>query len=243
MEVQVHLLKAFKESTIIVEVVPRLLPMSKILLSDHFEAIYNSLWEVEPLEISEVGDSRLPSPKPDVTIGFNKSFLGSLRVQEVLSTFSTPAICCPDLAFPVFTLEAKGLESTVHSHRQNMHNAAYMLRNLCRLRTLSRNHHHNKTLVIFTASVSPEKVSLHAHWIETVEGKLAYPSREIISWSPGSNNLKTAIDSFSRVIYESLYRNAAWIQKDLQTLDRSLEHTQEFSRTTDSFSASAAPFY
>lgn len=222
MEAQYHLLDASNETTIVAEVIPKLLPMSDLLLSSSFEAIYDALWKVEPLPTCDEATSRLTSPKPDVTIGFNRKFLGSHRAMEALSTVSTPVICCPKLAFPVFTLEAKGMESTVFSSRQNMHNGACMLKNLYHLRSLARKDREDEKLVVFTVSVSPEKVSLHAHWVELIQDQLTYPSRELRMWSPGSDNLKSAVKSFSSVIYESLSRHATWIQEDLRTLDLAL---------------------
>ena len=223
LEAQVHLLDASSESMVLMEVVPKLLPTRNILLSSQFEAVYTSLWKIDPLPSLDVRARRLPSPKPDVTIGYNWEFLGSPRAMEALSTFSTPVTCCSELAFPIFTLEAKGFGSTVYSQRQNMHNGACMLRNLCHLRSLARKGRENDNLVIFTASVSPEKVSLHSHWVENIRGQMTYPSREIRSWSPGSDNLNSAIETFSNIIYESLQMHATWIREDLQTLDLALE--------------------
>lgn len=71
MEAQYHLLDASKETTIVVEAIPKLLPMSDLLLSSNFEAIYDALWKVEPLPTCDKAASQLTSPKPDVILRFS----------------------------------------------------------------------------------------------------------------------------------------------------------------------------
>lgn len=225
-EAQYLLLDASNQATVVAEVVPKLLPMQSLLLSSSYEGIYDALWRVQDIPTCDGANTRLASPKPDVTVGYNRRFLGCNKAIDFLSTRATPVICMPKLAFPIFTLEAKGLESTGFSARQNMHNSACMLSNLCYLRKLVKHDYEN--LVVFSASVSPEKVSLHAHWVEESQNQVIYPSKEIRTWSPGSDNLKSTVRAFSNIIYEALACHEKWIRQDLRKLEIALEQPSGF---------------
>lgn len=226
-EAQSLLLDASNEGTVVAEVIPQLLPMRSLLLSTSYEGIYDALWKVQDIPTCDGANARLASPKPDVTVGYNRRFLGFSEAVDFLSITATPVICLPKLAFPIFTLEVKGLESTIFSNQQNMHNGSCMLRNLCHLRSLVNRSCQN--LVVFTASVSPEKISLHAHWARQTQFQMTYASKEVKAWSPGSENLECAVRVFANVIYHSLEEHEKWIRQDLQTLALTLQEQSPIS--------------
>lgn len=49
----------------------------------------------------------------DVTVGFDRRFLGCSKAVDFLSAIATPVTCLPKLAFPFSCLGPKGLNSTV----------------------------------------------------------------------------------------------------------------------------------
>lgn len=168
-------LNAPNESIVTTEVVPSLVPVGSLLLSKEYDAITDSQWSSPPLPAVGGSDNRLCMPKPDLTIGYKQSDLENFLAIDSMKPFSTPVICRPELAFPCFCLEAKGLASTHFSTLQNRNNAAHMLRSLRTLRARANQsgwkEDFEKNISVVTASVSKEKIAITAHWVTSEIGR------------------------------------------------------------------------
>lgn len=216
-------LVAPNESIVTTEVVPSLVPVGSLLLSKEYDAITDSQWSSPALPALASTDNRLCVPKPDVTIGYKQSHLLNFLAIDNLKPFSTPVICRPELAFPCFCLEAKGLASTHFSTLQNRHNAAQMLRALYTLRSRAnragwRDAFENQITVI-TASISKEKVAISGHWVTSSDGHLQYYTRVLKAWPTEHEDWAEIYNCINNAIFGILEKNKSWIVGDLRIVE------------------------
>lgn len=209
-------LNAPNESIVTTEVVPSLVPVGSLLLSKEYDAITDSQWSSPPLPAVGGSDNRLCMPKPDLTIGYKQSDLENFLAIDSMKPFSTPVICRPELAFPCFCLEAKGLASTHFSTLQNRNNAAHMLRSLRTLRARANQsgwkEDFEKNISVVTASVSKEKIAITAHWVTSGQ----YYSRVVKSWVTEFEDWSEIHHAINSAIFGVLEKNRPWIIEDLK---------------------------
>ncbi|CAE7177341.1 hypothetical protein CFE70_005667 [Pyrenophora teres f. teres 0-1] len=177
---------------------------------------------------------QIAAPNPDMTIGYNRDEMtGCDEAIEYLGEYCTPIKGDGSLAFPVATVEIKHLTGDAYAERQNMHNAAIMLRNLRKLRQLAgMDEEELKTKFdgiahVITVSFTQTTSAIYCCWSAVAEdGQLQFFSKPIaFSWT------NSGVEPFRSMIYR--IRNAVdwvveinkqWILEDMAKLQRRL-HT------------------
>ncbi|KAL2002964.1 hypothetical protein VTN02DRAFT_5437 [Thermoascus thermophilus] len=231
-------------------VVPVVLDLESVIVDKRCKVSINALWAGEhPLPSGRLETTRISPPKPDVTIGFSsKEFRSFYDAKTALNTIIFhPVISNPTLYFPCFTAEAKGLQSGQLARRQNLHNAAVMLRNLRQV------HQHagisspedgfDHRAHVVSATMDKGGITLSVHWtgVET-NGKVWYYSRKIGTWSyadtksfaTGVQNLRNAIDWALEHNRESLAANLKVLaERAISSAGNTLRDTPNLSQAID----------
>lgn len=221
------MMAAPNEGLILCEAIHALVPVAALFLSNHYDAIVDAQWDIEPLPYQMPLPNKLTRPKPDMTIGFKERIMTNYVAIELLKPHSSPVICRTGLIFPSFCVEANSLRSARYSELQNRHNGAHMLRSLLKLRQKANNpdwevEFFNVTTAL-TLSVQIGTIGLYGHWAVKDGGKVSYHSRDILTWVTKHENYEEICDSVSRAIQTILERNEQWIEKDLEKIQREIQ--------------------
>lgn len=211
------------ETTFVSAVVNHLIGLEDILLDECLDAVCKAQWKDNQLQSQIATLTKLARPKPDVTVGFKFNPMECRAGIEVLES-SNPVLCRPQLVYPCFTLEAKGLDSDINATLQNLHNGAVMLRNLRELRgktTPDSNWSQgfdNRTCVL-TANLTKEKAGILAHWTRTAEdGTVEYHSILAKEWKVGVDSWPDITVYMRNALFFVKSRVRPWIMRDLQTV-------------------------
>lgn len=148
--------------------------------------VFNGQWRVEPLDGSPRA-FQLAAPKPDITIGYDETFLTSgSRITRPVAD-SAPIICDHRLEYPCITVEVKPNETPLWLN-QNLHNAAVMLRILrsLRIKVYSNALGFDDKVRVITISVSRHFIEIFGHWTSVDDfGDVLYHHSALASWSLG----------------------------------------------------------
>lgn len=190
--------------------------------------VFNAQWRVEPLDDSPQ-TFQIAAPKPDITIGYDESFLTSgSRISRPVAD-SAPIICDHRLEYPCVTVEVKPNE-TPQWLSQNLHNAAVMLRILRSLwmKVYGNALGFDDKVRVTTISVSRNIVEVFAHWTALDEyDDVLYHYSLLTSWSLGTGEaewqrarwgLKCCIEWIMR-------ENQEWIVNGLRYWRRNVRHS------------------
>lgn len=207
-------------------IIPVLVPVTALFLSRIYDVLIDGQWRV-PLP-PPIGShkSKLAAPKPDVTVGYKWSDLGFFNAIDELSPYSEPVICRPQLVFPAFTLEAKGLMCTHYAVLQNKHNCAHMLHALEKLRSRANQPGWQQQFyghaTVVSVLLSRDIVSLHIHWVEREKERTAFYSRPIKSWMAQHEDYHEMSKCVVNAISTTLMSNREWIVSELRKIEESL---------------------
>lgn len=181
--------------------------------------VFNAQWRIDPLK-SVPGSSPIAAPKPDLTIGFEESYLtgGSIISRPVND--SAPVICDHRIEYPCVTVEVKPNET------QNLHNGAVMLKTLRTLWVQSYGQTgYDEKVHVVTVSISRNLVEAFVHWTGVDEfGDVLYHHAPIQSWSLGIGQTEwiKARSGIKSLVEWITDENAGWIVNAL----RNIRHTQ-----------------
>lgn len=220
------LLQARNEAFVVTTVVSPLIDLSNLFLSAETDIMVDAEWKMNQLPTQDETDCRIPNPKPDVTVGFKERIFRCYNAVNQLAEYCCPVISNPELIYPCFTLEAKGLGNHQYSVLQNQHNASHMLRNL---RYLHGYAHLNDTtwkgmfdsyVYVLTATVSQSIIGIYAHWThEDENGDLEYHSSSLKEWPAGCGNWEEIIMYLRNAIHMVLEKNLSWVSADLKLVN------------------------
>ena len=138
---------------------PKVLPIiERFWDSDNDALPVNQQWDRQMLLHPELRPSISP-PKPDQAFGFTPDAFPFPQAALFMKSAMYPA---RDLAWPYFTVEAKGRQGHLDIARlQNAHNGAVMLNNMLQLkRTLNKEHEIFGRIRAITMELTTESVSL-----------------------------------------------------------------------------------
>ena len=164
----------------------------------------------------------LKALKPDRTYGFHRDAFGSGYAIDSLSYHACPIPTKQHLAFPLFTIEAKGPDGAMRDARlQNLNNGMAMVHNLAHLRgqagTLEGFYDKFHAL---SAEITTEKLQLSGYWAtRNKKLQVEYHGMILASWDPSTPE---AFREAYRGIHNAFdwVRDQAfsWISEDLESL-------------------------
>lgn len=205
------------ESTFTHLLLPAMFGVHDGMLNHDVRIVFNGQWSSNPL--AEPTRLKLTAPKPDITVGMSRwsfPFDDAIESQE---TTACPVVCCPELIFPCFTVEAKGFGRAEVSRRQNRHNGAIMLRNLVRLHSLAGSDSNTENLIVFSAVATNEVVELFLHYIDGA----SYYSAIVGKWSiQEANEWDKMIPYLRNAMDVSITVNKEHIHSSLEAITRSV---------------------
>jgi hypothetical protein len=155
---------------------PKVLPIIECLWDTENDALpVNQQWDRQTLLKPELRLVISP-PKPDQAFGFIPDAFPFPQAALFLKPSMSPA---RDLAWPYFTVEAKGRQGHFDIARlQNSHNAAIMLNNMIQLpRALDKEHDFLGGIQVMTMELTTESISLRGYFaIKNASGALEFHS-------------------------------------------------------------------
>ena len=162
-----QLTDAGNESESVKDILPQLVPLMSIQLDKDAADVKDQLWRRE-IALQPDLKPTLTTPKPDVTIGWKPHVFKSKfkKAYRSLQAFISPIAGFRSVAWPIFTIEAKGDGGSMRVARlQNLHNGAIMLSNLFELKRKCGNEEafFNKIHVI-ELELTAESVQLSCYW-------------------------------------------------------------------------------
>lgn len=90
------LLAAPNEATVTWAVAPVLISIDWLILSPTYDAVPDANWKSPPLPPIDDTESKLTTPKPDLTVGYKHTNIQTYKAIAELKPFSTPVICRQD---------------------------------------------------------------------------------------------------------------------------------------------------
>lgn len=143
----------------------------------------DSPWTVEPMSCSAFDAPVLRTPRPRVTIGLQSFHFLTGKALRDLQPYIAPIECDQALAFPFVAVEIAP-EGSVLGARQNLYNAAVMLRNLRFLweRTHFDAKGFDRIIRALTVTISRNVVEVYGHWTVYENGEVLYMHAKMHSW-------------------------------------------------------------
>ncbi|EDU45454.1 hypothetical protein A1F94_003087 [Pyrenophora tritici-repentis] len=171
---------------------------------------------------------QIAAPNPDMTIGYNRDEItGCDEAIEYLGEYCTPIKGDGLLAFPVATAEIKHITGDAYAERQNMHNAAIMLRNLRKLRQLAGMEEEELRTKfdgiahVITISFTQTTSAIYCCWSAVAEdGQLQFFSKPIaFSWTNnGVEPFRVMVHKIRNAVDWVMEANKQWIRDDMAKL-------------------------
>jgi hypothetical protein len=216
------------EADVIQSLVPKVLPVEAVRLSDNECTIANQQWAQHVLHHSELRPS-LAAPKPDQVFGFRAR---SFRFPRALAFLRQTACPAPQsslqLLAPYFIVEAKGEQgSRLVAKRQSLWAAVTMISILMRIATTAGTIDTDFFGYVHVMSVelTTETIQLSCYWATRNEGETHFWGKTIRCWSP---NDPTG-ESFEKAHY-GIHNAVEWtrqhvhhrLNNDLELLEQSM---------------------
>lgn len=186
-DIKAKTFRAEAESASVQDILPQLMPLNSLRSEKDTAFVKNQLWRRDIALQSEIKPT-LTTPKPDVTIGWKPAVFKSRyeKAYKALQAFISPIAGFKNVAWPVFTIEAKGNKGSLRVARlQNLHNGAAMLSNLFELKRKCGNEEafFNKVHVI-RVELTAESVQLSCYWACRNDiGVVQYFGKRLQCWS------------------------------------------------------------
>jgi hypothetical protein len=217
--------KSGNENGALQALLPQVLPIIDNLWDSPNDALpLNMAWDRQILLGPEMQPAITP-PKPDQAFGFLPEAFPFKYAASALKSSMYPT---RDLAWPYFTVEAKGRQGQLDVARlQNMHNGAIMLNNMLQLkRSIDREHELIDKVGVMTLELTTESISLSAHWIaRNPDGTLHFRSRCVTCYSgmdPSGHSFRCARRDALNAIELFRTRTQAWVTKDMAILNENI---------------------
>jgi hypothetical protein len=244
---QRRLRNSCNEAAVVQGVMPRLVPIDRLLDRENVMTVPNQQWDKEcALPIPPSAQYRIPPPKPDQTIGPAASnFTAFERALAHLAHAARPIRSLANLTFPLVTVEAKGDRGHNVCRSQSLHNAAVMLHQLLRLWQLTgrADDLYGRSLVC-TISITTQTCAVSHYWLEAGDASgagVAVYGRLFKSWTL---NLREPIDlgaivgCIRNAIDLAVDRGTALILERLHALEHNLSSSLPPSPPSSSLSSS-----
>jgi hypothetical protein len=222
---QRRLRNSCNEAAVVQGVMPKLVPIDRLLDREDVVTVPNQQWDKEcGLPFPPSAQYRIPPPKPDQTVGPAASnFTAFETALAHLSHAARPIRSLSDLTFPLITIEAKGDKGHNVCRSQSLHNAAVMLHQLLRLweHTGNAEDLFGQSLV-YTISITTQTCAVSHYWMESGPSGVAVYGRLFKSWTL---NLQEPIDlgaiirSIRNAIDFAINRGIKLIRERLELLE------------------------
>ncbi|MCJ1407304.1 hypothetical protein MMC19_001375 [Ptychographa xylographoides] len=222
------------EADVMQSLVPKVLPVEAIRLSDNECTVANQQWGRHVLHRSELRPL-LAAPKPDQAFGFKARCFPFYRALALLRQTAFPAPqSSSQLLAPYFVVEAKGEQgSRLVAKRQSLWAAVTMLSILTRIATAAGTIDTDffDRVHVMSAELTTETIQLSCYWATRREGQISYWGKTIRCWSP---NDPTG-ESF-QAAYHGIHNAVQWTRQHVEhRLYNDLELLeQSFPRETPS---------
>ena len=202
---------------------PKIIDLDRLWDHDKLLTIPNQQWDKRVIQQDPVM-ARLATPKPDQTISFTASSFDCDDALISLGAYVCPVLLVLQIAFPCFTIKAKGDAGNLKTLRlQNLFNAHVMLNNILKLRqSVGTEESFLGQARIFLLGVITELIKLYYYQVsQDVNGQINFKGQAFNSWNLNSKSdydyneaykyTKNTLDLVASKTQES-------IQTDLQRL-------------------------
>ena len=226
-----QLTDANNESASVQDILPQLVPLMSLQSEKDTAYVKDQLWRRDIALQPELKPT-LTTPKPDVTIGWKPQVFKSRykKAYRSLQAFISPIAGFRSVAWPIFTIEAKGDKGSMRVARlQNLHNGAVMLSNLFELKQKCGNEEafFNKVHVI-GVELTAESVQLSCYWsCRNDLGGVEYFGKRLQCWSlfdETGDSLRNARRGIRNVLEWIRPRTLEWIEADMAAFEKENEH-------------------
>ena len=222
-EVRQGIEEAKTEQATVVRILPTVIPIGALTRSSTACSVTDMMWK------SVLNPDLKPSltaPKPNVTIGWRSDVFEDFpKACASLATFVSPVINANELAWPFFTVEAKGEKGTRRVSRlQNLHNGAVMLSNLYALKQKCKREEtfFNKVHVM-GVEIFEGCVQLSCYWAtRSRTGEIKYRGDILQAWTlidVHGHQYKQARLCIRNAIDWVQDQAQKWIRSDLQAVE------------------------
>ena len=221
---------AKNEQAAVTKILPKIIPFDALECSSTVYSVIDLKWDSA---LNPKLKPSLTAPKPDITIGWRSDLFkfDFPKACASLATFINPVVNESGLAFPFFTVEAKGEKGTRRVSRlQNLHNGAVMLSNIYALKQkCKREESFFDKVHVMGVEIFEGSVQLSCYWAtRSRTGEIQYRGGILQAW--------TLFDIHGQQYREArlCIRNAIdwvrtqtqeWIRSDLQAVEDMMVNT------------------